>query len=561
MRSLLTFFGAVLCCGVLAAAQPTRADGAPARAQAPLTRETLPTYPQNPVRTPQPTRLAAPLPIAGATLTHSAVRVRTCVSTHNQPCQLVAVAARDATGQFRAAPLATPSGEPDAFAELSAFYHAARTLAYFAALPQFTAKSRRSVPAARLELVVGAVLPAHTRNHRGGTVVSTPRSFYLGPAEASSVARTLRKQLGIAGPLVWLGFGAHQNLAYDGDTVVHETAHSVLHPQRAPRWQLSTYASTNEASAVAEALADYFTAAITGDPLIGEYVSSVGVRDLRGHGGLPFATGEPHQDGLALARLLWHVRSQVEPNDLAVWDAFVSAAASAPTCESFLQHLRAQLVASANQLAPLLPAALQPTSPCHAPRRSRDADNDHKPPPARAEPLAAQAPAHPHFIEVIRPGAAAAADLRFLVPGRQSFVPPPPGPVPAAVQYRIAVPTDAIAVRGSLVALPHHSPWDAPAPQAPRSRASSGVPQVAQPPLALVARWDAPLTWPWPRAQQARPTTVPIVDGVFDVPRPAEGRILYLQVVNHGASEAAYKQFVVSFITRATSPASAAAPP
>lgn len=120
---------------LLVLSRQPRAGDATAPSLAPA-RETLPPYQQNPVRTPQPTRQMSALPIAGATLTHPALRVRTCIATAQQSCRLTAVATRDGKGQFHATAEPTPRNAPDAFAELSAFYHAARALAYCAALRQ-----------------------------------------------------------------------------------------------------------------------------------------------------------------------------------------------------------------------------------------------------------------------------------------------------------------------------------------------------------------------------------------------------------------------------------------
>lgn len=143
------------------------------------------------------------------------------------------------------------------------------------------------------------------------------------------------------GPGLVVGQWGDRNLAYDPDVLGHELFH-VVHGQIVPDGQapeveneLDALGLNTAPMAVAEAVADYFSCTLAGDPDVGEYTAPVL--------GLPFLstlangarfpqhrTGAPHADGQALSGALWEVRALVGAGalDQALYDALVAARAN-----------------------------------------------------------------------------------------------------------------------------------------------------------------------------------------------------------------------------------------
>src|SRR5690606_30976564 len=84
---------------------------------------------------------------------------------------------------------------------------------------------------------------------------------------------------------------------------------------------------------LSEGLPDYLSAALTEDPVIGEYVGqaidpdSLAVRDLGRARSCPeHLAGESHADGLIIGSALWQVRSELPADDRPAMDGAVVAA-------------------------------------------------------------------------------------------------------------------------------------------------------------------------------------------------------------------------------------------
>ena len=134
-------------------------------------------------------------------------------------------------------------------------------------------------------------------------------------------------------PGLVIGYAGSRNLAYDADVFGHELFH-VVHGQIVPEVEakeppaLDALGFNTTPHAVSEAVADYFSCTLSGDPEVGEYSGPAL--------GLPFLstlandarfpedrTGQAHADGQALSAALWEARAVVGAAvlDQALYDA------------------------------------------------------------------------------------------------------------------------------------------------------------------------------------------------------------------------------------------------
>lgn len=210
------------------------------------------------------------------------------------------LAMSDAEGHF----LIRPTwGRADGAAEVSAFYHLNRYLKYFRALGFGD---------------FGEALNIAVNYHPEGK-----GDFLAG----STLVR--------GRPGMVVGQWGERNLAFDPDVLGHELFH-VVQSQIVPESlaevenAIDSLGFNTVPMAVAEAVADYFSCSLSGDPYVGEYTAAAL--------GLPFLstlandtcfprdrTGQSHRDGQALSGALWEVRGIVGARalDQALYDALV----------------------------------------------------------------------------------------------------------------------------------------------------------------------------------------------------------------------------------------------
>ena len=192
------------------------------------------------------------------------------------------LAARDGDGQF----LIEPTwNREDAAAEVSAYYHLQRYLDFYRSLG-----------------FRGFAQPLHVAvNYRPA-----------GEGDFLAGATDIR-----GGPGMVVGQWGDRNLAYDPDVLGHELFH-IVHSQIAPGCadvenELDAIGFNTTPMAVAEAVADYFSCTLSGDPNVGEYTATAL--------GIPFLStlankahfpdhriGASHADGQALSGALWQIR-------------------------------------------------------------------------------------------------------------------------------------------------------------------------------------------------------------------------------------------------------------
>ncbi|QDE92676.1 hypothetical protein BHS06_28900 [Myxococcus xanthus] len=303
-------------------------------------------FARNPIRTPLPSEQPLPLPPTGGRLAHPWLEAMSCVIPEARPpftedarfpperaCSLQATARSDSRGDFTARPRQAPDeAAPEAFAEASLFFHAATTLHYFRTLGW-----KRPWPAGKppLRLVANVRMPSRD----GKSLVPWGDALYVPAREAD------------AHDTIWFGQGPSVNIAHDGDTIAHEVIHALLEPflPRSP-WRLDAFGADGSPGAIDEGLADYFAAAISGDPFIGEHAvrdaESWRSRNIHTLARCPEAlVGQRHVDSLLLSSALWALREPSPPSQQAALDRAVLVTlqsfhpASALSFERFLEAL------------------------------------------------------------------------------------------------------------------------------------------------------------------------------------------------------------------------------
>jgi MYXO-CTERM domain-containing protein len=221
-----------------------------------------------------------------------------------------------------------------------------------------------------------------------------------------------------------LVFGQTQrDFAYDGDVVHHEFTHSVIDETSGLQPIIDRLGYNAMPSGLNEGFADLMSCAFSRDPVVGEYMQSGGLRTLSGPSSCPGGlSGESHADGLVWGRAVWAIRSKVADQslfDLVVFKTMASLSKHASYADAATQLLQvAQL--SDPTLGPLVSAEI----------KSRGLEGC-----SRIVPLPP---------DTMKQG---------LLLGRSEVVGLPA--VPASLQYRIDVPSDALELQLSVSGAKH----------------------------------------------------------------------------------------------------------
>lgn len=291
----------------------------------------------NPVTTPDVSEFSLPLPSGASTLTSPSLRALSCVDHHDlraTPLGTIHVCVAeqrdtaDAAGDFLY-PTPSPTDPEDPFAEASAFHHASRALARFVEL---------GVPAAaigQLDVVVNVRWP--TGWLAGDTSRRTDPTAPLDPLPGSFYVAASPAFVATDGTLggVWLGQGPVSDYAADGDDIYHEVGHAAVDAtvKLVPWLHADDQGLSQAPGAINEAVADYFSCALTGDPHVGESVAPnlrpglTAYRSLDGGARCPDdLSGEAHFDSLFVSGALWVVRAELPPSAQAAFDQAVFSA-------------------------------------------------------------------------------------------------------------------------------------------------------------------------------------------------------------------------------------------
>ena len=482
------------------------------------------TFATSPARSPDaellPLTIAPTLPTLGT----PTLKAWSCVDRGEvhavRACTLAQLATADGDGNFVAPPrISDPTdGAPDAAAEASAFFHAARARSFFEGL------AGQSLPNG-VDVVAGLRIPLSLREGDlakaalPATVLDPfAVSFYLHAGELPAFDQIYGTTRGT----VWLGRGASRDNAYDGTIVQHEMTHAMLDGLLPARgFRFGPYGASAEPEAMSEALADYFSAAMGNDPRIGEWVSgepglSLAYRDLSALVACPaILDGRAHDESLLLSGSLWSARSAL---DEASRDAFDGA----------VYHAVARTPARVDIGFSDLVASIAPVAFADAVRTELARRN------------VGCAP-------IVDPGAALRATRgTFYAPGTDVFaaaVGGTPSVAPGIVQLRVDVPSGTKRIVVEL-------------------QASSGGGQLFAPvrtPFApsVLASWDAPLQWTGatPSANvEGVASSDAIARAALDV--PVGVKVAYLQIVNRGQSDGTYDYVTVTMTSEVPSPPS-----
>jgi hypothetical protein len=130
---------------------------------------------------------------------------------------------------------------------------------------------------------------------------------------------------------MWFGQGPNRDYSYDGDVVVHEFGHAVVdNSLKLEAWSMDANGATAAPGSMNEGLADYFAAAVTGDPDVGEYASKdfaanlTVIRTLANKDTCENAiVGEVHFDSTLFSGALWDARTKLPEADRVKLDAAV----------------------------------------------------------------------------------------------------------------------------------------------------------------------------------------------------------------------------------------------
>ncbi|HRI68807.1 MAG TPA: MYXO-CTERM sorting domain-containing protein, partial [Polyangium sp.] len=295
-------------------------------------------YPSNPVKSPMLTTVTLPLPEGATTLTDEFVTAQNCIDTKMLTpvpgtsdsvhiCDLQQTAVADPVSlDFGDQPAADDKPE-DPFAELHLYYHTRVAYDYFRGFePTF------KVQVAPVNVIANLMEP---NDPAAASDVNIP----LAPFQNAFFTPNGLSLYGVQGVTLVFGQGPLKDYAYDADVIYHEFTHAVNYAtiELVRTAHHDKYGISLAPFAMDEGIADYFAAAITGDPAIGEYASQdvettePAFRTLTDPDACPSAIGgNEHQDSTLFSGGLWDLRSKLaadlQPDlDLAVFSALKAA--------------------------------------------------------------------------------------------------------------------------------------------------------------------------------------------------------------------------------------------
>lgn len=256
---------------------------------------------------PKPGGLSTEFDVNGLTLTASL-------------CLMEQTVTPDPDGNYLSVrPPRNPTAPGDPFAEAQMYFHVNRVHDYFKDVHGFT---ERDAPLrAVVNVMVGLTLA-------GTAWMSIDNAAFI-PREGLA---QIGDMLGVAPPFdedaIVFAQGPTADFAYDGDVVYHEYTHAVVGGGRLQGIRVDPLGLDTWPLSLNEAYADYFTAALTEDPVIGGF--SLGLldaaRDLREVRTCPGDTvGESHFDGQVFSSALWALRGELggATTDALVFDALL----------------------------------------------------------------------------------------------------------------------------------------------------------------------------------------------------------------------------------------------
>lgn len=506
-------------------------------------------FEENPTKTPDTVVKALPLSPVGPGLSHELIEATNCVDNKTvkpvsmfgfqidvHVCDLEQVALADEDGDFLYEPSDEPGSEAareDAFSEVSIYYHVAKAYTFFRELlgddeAQVVAdKPLRLV--ANLKVPAGLMTGDIAKAGNPDTPLDLFQNAFYSPA-GGGLGGAFQQLYGFDSGALWFGQGMTRDFAYDGDVVYHEFGHAVVDDTLGLRtpWHLDARGLVGSPGAMHEAIADYFSSAITGDPNVGEYASEElsdgggAIRTLDNTDACPSGlVGQAHVDSTVFSGALWQARTSLPEGERRAFDQGLFRAMRTysgdgdlgfeDVAELFLATLKTEHPAGAAALETAM------TSRGLLPWCERVASFEGKPVQSRD------------------------ARLAFTAPGKQSV-----GVrqlAPGIMQVRAAVPPGARSVEVSFVM---------------RAAAGGGLGPFggnAKPfaPVVL-AKLGEPITWSRsPQLSHDAELTAKItaksgnVRTTLELPEGSTADVIYVQIANDGDADGAYDKIGLSF--------------
>lgn len=293
-------------------------------------------YRTNPLKSPTLELFDLPMETSGPKLGNDVLQAVNCIdkktvkpvsffgfNQNMRVCDLDQTVEPNASGDYIELPSDTPGSEEsksDRFSELSMYFHAAKAYAFFRDLQgDPTAQVADDKP---LRVVANLQLPPGVSqgNFSGAGDPDKPlepfQNAFFAPA-SGGLGDIFAQLYDYKGGALWFGQGPQRDYAYDGDVVYHEFGHAVVdRTLKLGAWSVDARGIIDAPGAMNEALADYFSSAITGDPDVGEYASkdlsaaqSV-IRTLANEDACPgHLVGQVHFDSTVFSGGLWQARS------------------------------------------------------------------------------------------------------------------------------------------------------------------------------------------------------------------------------------------------------------
>ncbi|MCK6586946.1 MAG: MYXO-CTERM sorting domain-containing protein [Polyangiaceae bacterium] len=321
-------------------------------------------YPTNPTKSPNLIQADLSLEVGATILKNARVESLNCVDKKTTKtinvgfpiqvhvCELEQSATPDGNGDFLL-PAAGDTEPEDPFSQVQMFYHTNRAYNTFLGFdPAFDVNPGDP---ASLPVIANLRLPDFNDFANIGNPNSPLVPFqnaFFSPGD-----QLFGQVFGTPGPAMYFGQGPVHDYAYDGDVVYHEFGHGVINAtlQLVPTPHLDKYGVSVSNGGMNEGLADYFSAAIGGDPDIGEYAakdfsaSLSFIRSLANPDMCPTEIGgEVHQDATLFAGGLWDARVKLAEADAKAFDlAIYNALAKLPPPSDLgFEELAQEFVAS-----------------------------------------------------------------------------------------------------------------------------------------------------------------------------------------------------------------------
>ena len=249
-------------------------------------------------------------------------------------CDIEQVATADGSGDYVYTPTDVAGAiesRTDNYAEVSMYYHSAKAYDFFRTLQG--AADAQVVVDKPLQVIANLQIPAGITSGNlvaaadPNTPLETFQNAFFSPA-GGGLGAIFQQLYGFKGGALWFGQGPQRDYAYDGDVVYHEFTHAVVDKTiKLQAWHLDSRGAIDAPGAMNEALADYFSSAITGDPDVGEYASkdiSAGtsvIRTLANEDTCPTnVIGEVHYDSTLFSGALWSARASLPEADRTKFD-------------------------------------------------------------------------------------------------------------------------------------------------------------------------------------------------------------------------------------------------